>query len=400
MVHATLAELWRSPYVRLACLLLLASGAVWFFYETRGVWLLFFLAYTIAYLTNPLTLWFQRRRLPRWLGVGVVLLLLTALFALASFVIAQFVHQASLFMQELPNLNEPLLRWYEGLPEVLRGLVPTPVVDFLGQPGAQAGAELGAELIAPFEGMVGYLGGVLTQFSANVFALLVNFVGGLLQAVVLLFLTLFLLYDFNGINRTFLRLIPERYREGGLETLQRLDVSVGGYIRGQILIALVVGFSIWLGLTLLGVPLAFGVGFVAAVFNVVPFLGPIVAFIPAGLLALTVGWPYVLATAALFMVINFLDGNVISPIIFSKTVKVHPLTVILSVALGASLLGLLGAVLAVPTAAFVKVLYQEYYLTSRWYQRERYSALRADPPAPLTLEAQAPRATPAPGKRA
>lgn len=375
MIHATVVQLWRSPYVRLITLLLLVGAAAWFFYRTRGAWFLFFLAYTIAYLANPIVRWFQQRRLPRWVGVGAVFFGLVTLLAVASFVVAQFVQQASAFLQEMPNFNEQLFRWYEGLPVVLQGFVPTSAVDFLSQPGAQVGDALEGEVIAPFEGMVGQLGGVLAQLSSNVLTLFVNFVGGVLQAVVLLFLMLFLLYDFSSVNRTLLRTIPERYRLGGLETLRKLDLSVGGYIRGQLLIATVVGFSIWLGLTLLGVPLAFGVGFIAGVFNVVPFLGPIVGFIPAALLALTLGWPYVVAVAALFMVINFLDGNVISPIIFSKTIEVHPLTVILSVTLGASLLGLLGAVLAVPTAAFLKLLYQEYYLNSHWYRRERYSLL-------------------------
>lgn len=375
-MHSTVHQIWKNPYIRLASLLVLAAVLIWFFYNTRGAWVLFLLAYTVAYLVNPIVLWLQRHRLPRWAGVGTVLLGLLLLLVAASLVVTQFVQQATELVQELPDIGEQLMVWYERLPGFLQRVAPTPVVDFLNQPGAVPEGDLEDELIGPFENLVGDLGEFLGQVGSNVFAFLAGFVGGVLQSVVLVFLILFLLYDFQGLNRTFLRTIPERHRSGGLELLRKLDVSVGGYIRGQLLIAAVVAFCIWLGLTLLGVPLALGIGFIAGIFNIVPFLGPIVAFIPAALLSLTLGWPYLLATAVLFMVINFLDGNVISPLIFSQTIKLHPLTVILSVAVGASLLGFLGAIIAVPAAAFFKLLYEDYYLTSRWYEKDEPEGAR------------------------
>ena len=88
----------------------------------------------------------------------------------------------------------------------------------------------------------------------------------------------------------------------------------------------------------------------------------------AALLALTLGLTQLLLTAAVFLAVNFLDGNVLSPFIFSYTIKLHPVTVLTSVIVGATLLGFVGALVAVPTAAFLTLLYRDYYLTSRWYK--------------------------------
>ena len=190
-----------------------------------------------------------------------------------------------------------------------------------------------------------------------------------MQTAVFLVLTVFLLYDFPTLNRAFFRAFPRRYQTGVIELLRKLDLSVGGYLRGQLLVSVVIGVAIWLGMTLLGVPFALGIGFLAGVFNIVPYLGPVIAFVPAALLTLTLGGSHLIGTVAVFLGVNFLDSNIISPFIFSLTIKLHPVLVLTSILVGASLFGLVGAIIAVPSAAFLTLLYSEYYLNSRWYDR-------------------------------
>jgi len=122
------------------------------------------------------------------------------------------------------------------------------------------------------------------------------------------------------------------------------------------------GVLIWVGLSILGVPLATAIAFVAAVFNLIPYLGPIIGVIPAVLLGFTVGpWTALLA-AAVFLVANQIEGNVLSPLILSRSTNLHPVTVMLAIMAGLGLLGLLGALLAVPTVALAKVVMEEYLL--------------------------------------
>ena len=361
-MRQTLHQLWGNPYFRLVTFLLALAAVVWFFYQTRIPWTIFLLSYTLAYLTNPLVTWLQHHRVPRWAGVFVTLLILSLFLTLAAFVVAGFVQQATTFVQQLPDLSTQLARWYENLPGLARRIIPAPLLTLLSQHSGDLTNSLGTAIEAPVERLAGVGSSIL--FSV------LSLVGGLVQTAVFLVLTVFFLYDFPTINRIFFRAFPRRYHSAIIELFRKLDISVGGYIRGQLLVAVVVGFAIWLGMALLKVPFALGIGFLAGAFNIVPYLGPAIAFVPAALLTLTLGWTHLLATVAVFLAVNFLDSNIISPFIFSLTIKLHPVTVLTSITIGAALFGLLGAVIAVPTAAFLTLLYEEYYLTSRWYDRE------------------------------
>lgn len=361
-MRAILRPLWENPYLRLVTFLLAVAAAVWFFYQTRVPWAIFILAYTVAYLANPLVTALQRRRVPRWLGVFAALLLLGGILALTTFVVSGFVQQAAAFVRETPDLAGQIARWYEGLPRLARRSVPAPLLALL----AEYGDAITGSLTATLEAAAQQLPGV----GRGLFSSVVGVIGGLVQTTVFLILTVFFLYDFPALNHSFFRAFPRRHHHAIIELFRKLDLSVGGYVRGQLLVSVIVGVAVWLGMFLLGIPFALGIGFLAGVFNIVPYLGPVVAFVPAALLALTLGWSYLLATAAIFLGINFVDGNIISPFVFSLTIKLHPVTVLTSIIVGASLFGFLGAVVAVPSAAFLTLLYREYYLTSRWYDRE------------------------------
>lgn len=361
-MRQTLGQLWHNLYIRLVTFLLALFLIGWFFYQTRMPWFIFVLSYTVAYLINPLVTWLQHHRIPRWVGVLFALLIFALLIAVTAFVVVGFVQQATTFVQQAPELGLQLVRWYEGLPGLARRILPAPVIDLLSQYSDDLAISLETTLGASAERLAGV--------SSNVFSSALGLIGGVVQAAVFLVLTVFFLYDFPALNRTFFRVFPTRHQTTVIELFRKLDLSVGGYIRGQLLVSVFVGFAIWLGMVIIGVPFALGIGFLAGVFNIVPYLGPVVAFIPAALLTLTLGWSHLIATAAVFLAVNFIDGNIISPFIFSLTIKLHPVAVLTAITVGASLLGLFGAVIAVPTAAFLTLLYHEYYLTSRWYDKE------------------------------
>lgn len=361
-MRQTLRQLWGNPYLRLVSFLLMVAAVAWFFYTTRIPWLIFILSYTVAYLTNPLVTWLHHYRVPRWAGVFVAILVLGLFLSLTTFVVAGFVQQATTFVAQSPDLTAQIVSWYERLPQLARRIVPAPLLTLLSQYSDGIISSLEATLAASAERLAGV--------GSNIFFSFLGVIGGLVQTAVFLVLTVFFLYDFPALNRSFFRAFPARYRSGAVELLRKLDLSVGGYIRGQLLVAAIVGIAIWLGLTLVGVPFALGIGFLAGVFNIVPYLGPVIAFIPAVLLTLTLGWSQLIATTAVFLGVNFLDSNIISPFIFSLTIKLHPVTVLTSIIVGASLFGLFGAIIAVPTAAFLTLLYHEYYLTSPWYERD------------------------------
>src|SRR5690606_3483663 len=153
-----------------------------------------------------------------------------------------------------------------------------------------------------------------------------------------------------------------RYRPTLADVADKADVAVGGYVRGQLLISVVLGVLVWIGLSIIGVPLATAIAFIAAVFNLVPYLGPVIGAVPAVLLGLTVSPLTAILAIAVFILANQLEANILSPMILSRSTNLHPVTVLFAIMTGLSLYGLVGALVAVPVVALGKVLIEDYVL--------------------------------------
>jgi predicted PurR-regulated permease PerM len=175
----------------------------------------------------------------------------------------------------------------------------------------------------------------------------------------------------------------------------KADVAVGGYLRGQVIVTSLVGMTIWIGLSILGVPLALAISVLAAIFNLVPYLGPIIGVIPAVLLGFSVSPLTGILAAVVFIIANQLESNLLSPLILSKNVNIHPVTVLLAILAGFSLYGFVGALLAVPAVALFKILYETYVMTLPAYQSGPFRHRTNQPPAaPDEEEPGEPRGTP------
>lgn len=190
------------------------------------------------------------------------------------------------------------------------------------------------------------------------------------QLVVIPFIGFFLLKDGRRFRKGFISLVPNRYFEFTLNVLRKADAQLGGYLRGQLLAALIVGLLSTLALWLIGVDYYFLIGLVAGLANLIPFLGPIigatvaivVAAVTTGSFALTL--PIVFA----FVVIQLIDNVGTQPLVLSRNVEMHPLVILVVLLVAGELFGLLGLLLAVPAAAVLKVLVQESVTTFRRYQ--------------------------------
>jgi predicted PurR-regulated permease PerM len=185
--------------------------------------------------------------------------------------------------------------------------------------------------------------------------------------VVILFLTAFMISSYPVIRKSLLDIIPLRHRHTAEDLTAKLDSSVGGYVRAQTWRSIIVGLVLWLLFTLFGVPKAGALAFLSALLNPIPYLGNIVATVPAVLLAFTVSWQLALVTLVVCILVQVLDGNILQLLVFSQSLDVQPVTVILALLVGGALGGFWGLMLAIPLAAFLQLLYRDYYLKSSWY---------------------------------
>lgn len=180
--------------------------------------------------------------------------------------------------------------------------------------------------------------------------------------VFVLFLTAYFVVESGAITSGLLRWLPGDKRERVRALLPGLELRLGGYVRGQILVSLAVGTIIGAGLALVGIKEALVLGVVAGLLNLVPFVGSMITAVFAIVIGFNQGLSTGLFTILVFVVEQWLESNFIVPHLLGKQVDMHPLVVLFSVLIGGTLLGLPGALIAVPVAAVVLYLAEELYL--------------------------------------
>ncbi len=184
------------------------------------------------------------------------------------------------------------------------------------------------------------------------------------------FVTYFILAESDIAMKRVVERIPNKYFEMSLNVLNKIKRDLIGYLRGWILDSVIVGILSVIGMYLIGIDYPILIGAIAGVANLVPYLGPVVGAVPAFLVSLTqygdfrMAVPIIIVTIA----IQTLDNTIIQPLSFSKTVDMHPLTVILVLVIGNELMGIAGMLLAIPIATILKVSAVETYWGLRNYR--------------------------------
>jgi predicted PurR-regulated permease PerM len=353
MIVDTFQRIWQNIYLRV---LLLVGGVyltVVVLQATRVAWVSFLIAFLIAYLVEPIVDRLEKSRIiPRWLSVGVTMLLIVLFFVVGVILASEILSQVAL----LPSVVGPLL---QDLPARLEALTPEWLVPFLGDNTTSVQTFFQQQQ----DSIVFWLQGRARSLVRGIGV----FFGGLGQGVVILFLAAFIISSYSAIQQSIYRFFPQRSRTFIEDLSSKLDKSVGGYVRAQVLRAVIVGFILWIVFLIIGVPKAAALAFVSAILNPIPYLGPSLATIPAVLSALTVSWQAAVITLIACVVIQVLDGNVLQTLLLSQTVSLHPVTVLVSLLAGGALFGFWGIVLSIPIAAFLQLLYSDYYLKSKWY---------------------------------
>ncbi|RIH83247.1 AI-2E family transporter [Calidithermus roseus] len=362
----TLRQVWSSPWLRLVVYVLLLIALFQVLGQIQSAITTLVMAFVFSYLTSPIVRWFERRRLPRFIGVIAVYVGLGLLLALASVLLADMVAQLSAFAANLPAILTPFFNWVGGLPEQIGRIQLPPALE---QALQQASLSLQTLLEGFTQTLLNALRALLSQ-GGNVIGFIASVLGGVFQLFTALTISIYLLYDLPKIGQTMLQAVPLPYQPLALEIAGKLDRAVGGYVRGQVLVALCVGTVVGVGLWIVGIPLAASLGFLAFIFNFIPFVGVIISSVPAILLALTQNPPLLKALLTVFVlwIANQLEGNLFGPQIVGKAVNIHPVTAIAAILIFAGLFGIPGALLAVPTVAFIKILFTDYYLNSRFYR--------------------------------
>ncbi len=190
----------------------------------------------------------------------------------------------------------------------------------------------------------------------------VKIAAGMLAAMVLIPLfTFYILMDAERYSAGFLRMIPARWKKDVAELMHEIDTVLGRYIRGQLLVCLTVGFSIGVALNLVGLKYATLIGVFAGIVDIIPYVGVAIGIIPAFIIALVHGGLlWAIFIVILMEIVHWLEGHIIVPAVIGHSVGLPPLVVMIALGAGAELGGIMGMVLAIPTAAILRVLANFY----------------------------------------
>lgn len=357
----------RNPL--LAVFLLLSSVVL--LRSFVGVLSPFLIAFVLAYVLTPLVRMLRRfgtkKRKPSQLScvltVYILLFGLLTTFGLPLLVnvTGGLIHMASgLDRADLQQeATATVLRYEKTLLELpLPTEVENRVKEFFSDP-----TELSGVLVAAFQKGRTLLSTVL-RGGANFLA---KFLSAGVQVMLVPILLFYFLLEYEEIYPAFLRAVPTPYRPWMETFLAKVDVSLGGFVRGQLLIAFLFGATMTMGLWLIGIRYAVILGPLSGIANMVPYLGVVVGLVPAFFLAIWQGGLSVTSVwlcgsiLLLFLFIQLLDGYVFQPRILGPSVELHPLWIMVALALGEHLMGLAGMMLAVPVAAVLRVLVEETY---------------------------------------
>jgi len=310
-----------------------------FLYRVRVILSPFLFAALVAYIAYPLVQVFERRQVPRPMAIILVYLIFAVIVGITvSFLIPQLAAEVAEILETIPDQTEMLA---DGL-NLWRSLDNISVPEVL-----QTGLDL----------LVGRVQHLLERLAQRIADLLVGMVSQIVSLLIAPILAYYLLRDLEVIKRRSLMLIPKQYRLTVYKFCKETNRVLNGFIRGQLVNALLVGLLIAAGLALLGIKFALFIGFLAGIFNIIPYFGPVIGFIPASLFALAKSPLTVLWVLGLFVLVNQLEANVISPKIIGERVGLHPLAVIFAIFAGGELMGIVGMLIAVPAAAIVRIVF-------------------------------------------
>jgi predicted PurR-regulated permease PerM len=330
--------------------------------------------------------WTRRRDIPLailgWMALGVLALwgishiahslLMLVIAALLAYAIAPAVRLLERFLPRLPAIVLVYLVFLGGLSVLLYFVITTTVsqigslAHFVQQmltPGPGGKTSPLEEILDRFGisttqllDLRQQLFGQLENLATGVLPIVTGVFEGLLDMVIVMVLSIYLLIDGERVVRWLRRGVPWRQRERTRFVLDTIERVVGGYIRGQLLLSGMVGVLVGLGMFILQVPYAVLLGVLAFILEFIPVLGTLTSGVICVLIALSQGWLTALLVLAYFIGVHILEGDVIGPRIVGRAVGLHPVVSLFALLAGAELFGVVGAIFAAPLAGMLQAL--------------------------------------------
>ncbi len=336
---------------------LVAGGALlacWFLDQYGSLLTPFVVALGMAYLIAPLVAKLEEKQVSRGIAIAAVVIpFIVVGITILSIAIPQLTTQAQTLVDKIPDFARRAVAWADAIGERL-ALIPG-----LSAEQRTSLTDIDADRFGQFlQGHARQILASIGQFGLGMLSHLGSMLGLLGYLIIIPVLTFYLLSDWRVLTAAIRELVPPAKRDAVFGFLAEYDHSLGRYIRGQLIEAGIVGALTAVLCLIVGIPSAFLIGVITGIFNLVPFVGFVIAIVPAFVVALTLDDPGtgLLKVLGIFVVVQFIDGNVTGPRIVGNSVGLHPVWIMVALAMAGTFFGFVGLLLAIPMAVMAKMV--------------------------------------------
>jgi predicted PurR-regulated permease PerM len=308
-------------------LVIAVIAGAWLLLQIRDILYLLFIAFLLMTALQPLVVLLERIKIPRFIAILVIYAVVFGLFGwILATSIPSIIVQTTRLTQELPGVATKVLPYWRA--------------DFTTI----------SQQIAPI--------------GENIIKVTVDIFTNIITTLAVLMFTFYFLLERRHTKQIITNIFGEIIAVNTVDILKTIEVRIGEWVRGQLILMLVVGIFVYIGLLILRVDFALPLALVAALLEIVPNIGPVIAAIPAILIGLATSPLLALSVIALYIIVQQTEGNIIVPFVMKKSVGLSPLITIIALMVGGKLAGIMGAILAVPLLLVCQVLVSKLFIES------------------------------------
>ena len=315
-------------------------GVILFYalYRVRSVLLLVFVAAFLAIGLDPAVGWLESKKIKRGWAVTIIFLgVVLVLVGFVASVVPPLVEQATNFASNLPEYVDDLAARNQRIADFVQDNdIAQRLRDAITDVPGQVGGSLGT--------IAGVAGSIL---------------GTIFNVLTVVVLTIYFSLSLRRAREGSMKLVPSSRRQRFAELLDPILEKIGAYIAGNVSVSVIAGIVSFIFFLVTGIPYPIALALWVAIADLIPLVGATLGMIPAVVVAFFLGWPLGVATLVFFLIYQQIENYVIVPRVMTKAIDISPAAVLLAALIGGSLLGFVGALIALPFAAAVKLLTQQ-----------------------------------------
>jgi len=309
-------------------------------YLISDILILFFVALVFSSALDPWVDWLKKKKIPRSVSVLVLYLAVFTALGLILYLIIPII------IKEVNDMSTNFPRYFESVYSKFSDLK-----DYSLKYG----------FLDKFKGSLDFISDYLSTTASGIFLTVTNIFGGIFSFVLILVLTFYMVVEESAMKKLVWSIVPAKHQPYAMQLINRVQIKMGHWLRGQLILGLALAVMAYLGLMILGINYALILAIMVGLFSFVPYMGAALGAIPAVFIAFTQAPLLSVFTIVLFYIIHFIEGNFLYPKIMEKAVGLNPIISILAMLAGFKLAGVIGAILSIPVTTALAIFIKDIF---------------------------------------